>query len=122
MEQALVDGLIDSNPFDSIRLKKILARDQMQSAFRPAPRNMFRYAFYTGMRPSGYIAQAWENVSFVTHQVQVAGAFVDREATRSAKTAAGLRFLDLRQGALESLKAQQAHTKLRGGIIFLNPT
>jgi len=140
MEQALVDELIESNPFDSIRLKKILARDQMQSAFRPDPfdvdeidailnacereqeRNLFRYAFCTGMRPSEYIAQEWGNVSFVTHQLQVAGAFVDGEAKRSAKTAAGLRFVDMRQGALESLKAQQGHTKLRGGTIFLNPT
>ena len=140
LEQALVDELIESNPFDSIRLNKILARDQMQSDYRPDPfdideidailsacdreqeRNMFRYAFCTGMRPSEYIAQEWENVSFVTHQLQVAGAFVDGEAKRSAKTTAGLRFVDMRHGALESLKAQQAHTKLRGGTIFLNPT
>jgi integrase len=140
LEQALVDELIESNPFDSIRLNKILARDQMQSNFRADPfnideieailnacnreqeRNMFRYAFCTGMRPSEYIAQKWDNVSFMTHQLQVAGAFVDGVAKRTAKTAAGLRFVDMRHGALDSLKAQQAHTKLRGGTIFLNPT
>lgn len=140
LEHALVDGLIESNPFDSIRLNKILARDQMQSDYRADPfdideieailnacereqeRNMFRYAFCTGMRPSEYIAQEWANVSFVTHQVQVAGAFVDGKAKRTAKTAAGLRLVDLRNGALESLKAQKAHTKLRGGTIFLNTT
>lgn len=140
LEQALVDELIESNPFDSIRLNKILSRDQMQSDFRADPfdvdeieailnacdreqeRHMFRYAFCTGMRPSEYIAQQWANVSFVTHQLEVAGAFVDGQTKRSAKTAAGLRLIDMRQGALESLKGQQAHTKLRGGTIFLNPT
>jgi len=139
LEQAMVDELIESNPFDSIRLNKILSRDQMQSDYRPDPfdvdeieaildacdrdqeRNMFRYAFCTGMRPSEYIAQEWGNVSFVTHQVQVAGAFVDGEAKRSAKTEAGLRLIDMRQGALEALKAQQGHTKLRSGPLFLNP-
>jgi integrase len=75
LEQALVDELIETNPFDSIRLNKILARDQMQSSFRADPfdideieailkacerqqeGNMFRFAFCTGMRPSEYIAQ-----------------------------------------------------------------
>jgi integrase len=60
-------------------------------------------------------------VNFVMHQLQVAGAFVDGEAKASAKTEAGLRKIDMRQGALDALKAQQAHTKLAGGLIFLNP-
>jgi len=140
MEQALVDELIESNPFDSIRLNKILSRDQMHSDYRPDPfdideidaildackrqqeHNMFQFAFCTGMRPSEYIAQNWENVSFITHQLQVAGAFVDGAHKRSAKTAAGLRFVDMRQGALEALRTQQGFTKLRGGAIFRNPT
>jgi integrase len=37
LEQALVDELIETDPFDSIRLNKILARDQMQSSFRADP-------------------------------------------------------------------------------------
>lgn len=139
LEQALVDELIEANPFDSIRLNKILARDQMQSTFRADPfdideieaildachreqeRNMFQFAFCTGMRPSEYIAQEWLNVNYVMHQLQVAGAFVDGEAKTSAKTEASLRKIDMRQGALDALKAQQAHTKLAGQLIFLNP-
>jgi integrase len=139
LEQALVDELIETNPFDSIRLNKILARDQMQSSFRADPfdidkieailgtcereqeRNMFRFAFCTGMRPSEYIAQEWPHVNFVMHHLQVAGAFVDGEAKTSAKTEAGLRKIDMRQGALDALKAQQAHTQLTGGLIFQNP-
>jgi integrase len=139
LEQALVDELIETNPFDSIRLKKILAREQMQSSFRADPfdideieailaacereqeRNMFQFAFCTGMRPSEYIAQEWPRVNFVMHQLQVEGAFVDGEAKESAKTEAGLRKIDMRQGALDALQAQQVHTKLAGGLIFLHP-
>jgi len=139
LEQALVDELVETNPFDSIRLKKILAREQMQSSFRADPfdieeieailgacereqeRNMFQFAFCTGMRPSEYIAQEWPGVNFVMHQLQVDGAFVDGEAKASAKTEAGLRKIDMRQGALDALDAQQVHTKLAGGLIFLNP-
>lgn len=139
LEQALVDELIEMNPFDSIRLNKILARDQMQSDYRADPfdiveieailqtcereqeRNMFQFAFSTGMRPSEYIALEWGSLNFVMHHVQVAGAFVDGEAKKSAKTQAGLRAIDMRLGALDALKAQQAHTKLAGGLVFLNP-
>lgn len=139
LEQALVDDLIETNPFDSIRLNKILARSQMQSSFRADPfdideieailgacqreqeKNLLQFAFCTGMRPSEYIAQEWPNVNFVMHQLRVAGAFVDGEAKASAKTDAGLRTIDMRQGALDALKAQQAHTKLAGNLIFLNP-
>jgi integrase len=139
LEHALVDELIETNPFDSIRLNKILSRDQMQSSFRADPfdideieailnacerqeeRNMFQFAFCTGMRPSEYIAQVWSDVNFVMHELHVAGAFVDGEAKASAKTQAGLRTIDMRDGALEALKAQQAHTKLAGDLIFLNP-
>jgi integrase len=108
LEQALVDELIETNPFDSIRLNKILSRDQMKSGFRADPfdideieailgacereeeRTMFQYAFCTGMRPSEYIAQEWSHVNFVMHELKVAGAFVDGEAKTSAKTEAGL--------------------------------
>jgi integrase len=139
LEQALVDELIESNPFDSIRLNKILARDQLRSDFEADPfdveeieailgacereqeRNMFKFAFCTGMRPSEYIAQEWANLNFVMHNLKVAGAFVDGETKASAKTKAGLRTIDLRQGALDALKAQQPHTKMASNLVFLNP-
>ncbi len=107
LEHALVDGLIESNPFDSIRLNKILARDQMQSDYRADPFDI------------EYIAQEWTNVSFVTHQVQVAGAFVDGEAKRTAKTAAGLRFtprpIGMRQCALLFLRRDHQELRDRAG-------
>jgi integrase len=73
------------------------------------------------MRPSEYIAQEWPHVNIVLHQLQVEGAFVDGEAKASAKTEAGRRKIDMRHGALHALRAQQEHTKLAGGLIFLNP-
>jgi integrase len=37
LEQAVVDDLIESSPFDSIKLNKILGRDQMRSSFKADP-------------------------------------------------------------------------------------
>lgn len=62
------------------------------------------------------------HVNFVMHNVAVEGAYVDGEAKASGKTEASLRTIDLRAGALAALKAQQAHTKIGGGLVFLNPT
>jgi integrase len=140
LEQAVIDELIESSPFDSIKLNKILGRDQLRSDFRadpfdiveidailnvcdrPQERNMFLFAFCTGMRPSEYIAIEWGQVSFVMHQLSVEGAFVDGEPKPTAKTPAGRRMVDLRQGALDALRDQEKHTKLIGDLVFLNPT
>lgn len=139
IEQAVLDGIIDSSPFDSIKLAKIVPREQRRSQFHADPfdidkieailnacghaqeRNMFQFAFGTGMRPSEYIALQWESVNVVRHQVSVEGAFVDGEMKDTAKTVAGLRAIDLRQGALDALGAQQQFTKLAGKLVFLNP-
>ncbi|HZV67532.1 MAG TPA: site-specific integrase, partial [Telluria sp.] len=130
---------IESNPFDSIKLKKLVAREQLNSDFTADPfdideieailsacvreqeRNIFLFAFASGMRPSEYIALAWPAVSFVKHAVSVDCAFVDGKAKFTGKTDASLRTIDLRQGAHDALLAQQCHTKLAGGLVFLNP-
>ncbi|WP_229422117.1 tyrosine-type recombinase/integrase [Massilia aquatica] len=139
-EQALDDQLIDANPFDVIRLNKILARTQLKSEFKAAPfdideieaildacdrpqeRNMFQLAFSTGMRPSEYIALTWRAVSFREMRVSVEAAFVDGEAKDTAKTDAGLRQIDLRNGALTALQAQTSFTGNGQELVFHNPT
>lgn len=55
------------------------------------------------------------------HQIGVEATFVDGEMKDTAKTPAGLRLIDMRQGALDALLAQQEHTKLSGELVFLNP-
>lgn len=139
IEQAVIDGHLESSPFDSIKLAKIVSREQRRSEFSADPfdvdeieailaacehaqeRNMFQFAFGTGMRPSEYIALQWRSVNFVRHQIAVEGAFVDGEMKDTAKTPAGLRAIDMRQAALDALDAQQHYTNPGGNIVFLNP-
>lgn len=105
----MVDELIESNPFDAIRLNKIVAREQLSSKFkadafsvdeieailaacdRPQVRNMLQFAFSTGMRPSEYIALSWSAVSFDANQIWVEAALVVGEVKDTAKTEAALR-------------------------------
>lgn len=139
LEQAVIDEIIESNPFDSIKLGKIVPREQRASDFKadpfsideieailracvnPQEHNMVLHAFASGMRISEYIALQWENVDFSRHKSHVSKAFVDGEMKKGAKTEAGNRAIDMRQGALDALLRQQAFTKQLGKFVFHNP-
>lgn len=136
---AVNEGTLESDPFDSIKLGKILVREKRADSFhadpfdideiehilaacdRPQERNMFQFAFLSGMRPSEYIALDWSAVDIDRHRVAVEGAFVDGEMKDTAKTAKGLRTIDLRNGARDALAAQRSHTGAGGKLVFLNP-
>jgi integrase len=126
IELAVLDGVIESNPFDNVKLAKLLPREQRASKFKADPfdvdeidailnacgreedRNMFLFAFCTGMRPSEYVALQWAQIREERHQVAVEQVFVDGQTKDRAKTEAGLRSIDLRLGARKALQAQKA--------------
>lgn len=139
IELGVTEEVLESNPFDSIKLGKILPREQRTSTFKADPfdvdeiaailtacdreedRNMLQFAFCTGMRPSEYIALQWKAVREERHHIAVEGAFVDGLAKDTAKTPAGLRNIDMRVGALAALRAQRAYTGAQLGLVFVNP-
>jgi integrase len=139
IELGVTEEVLESNPFDSIKLGKLLPREQRISTFKADPfdideieailaacnraedRNMFQFAFCTGMRPSEYVALQWQSVREDRHHIAVEGAFVDGQAKDTAKTPAGLRNIDSRRGALEALRAQHEHTGGQVGLVFVNP-
>ena len=140
IELGVTEDLLEANPFDSIKLSKLLPREQRTSSFRADPfdideiecillscnreedRNMLQFAFCTGMRPSEYIALQWSAVRRERHHVAVEGAYVDGEAKSTAKTPAGMRHIDLRLGALAALNGQLPYTSDDGGLVFVNPS
>lgn len=139
LEQAVNDDLIESNPMDRVKLKKILSRDAYIVEFVADPfspdeiaailaacdgqeRNMWKFAFTTGMRPSEYIALRWESVDWIGCTVKVERTRVMSENADEVKTRAGRRLIDLRQAAHEALKDQMQHSALANGLVFLNPS
>ena len=136
LEQAVNDDLIEYNPLDRVKLDKILPREQRKSIFAADPfdiaeitailaacaddqeRNLWRFAFATGMRTSEFIALEWSSVDWVHNRVSMDRVKVEGITKDDAKTDAGHRQIDLRQGAFDSLKAQQQHTALAGGAVF----
>ncbi|MDB5937459.1 MAG: Integrase [Massilia sp.] len=139
LDLAVNDDLIEGSPMDRVKLRKILGRDAYKVDFVADPfsaaeiaailsvctgqeRNVWQFAFATGMRPSEYIALRWESIDFSRLTVRVERARVLGTTTDEVKTYAGKRSIDIRQGAYDALMAQKQHSALANGLVFLDPS
>lgn len=138
IELALNDELIDSNPLDRIKLKKIMSREAynveaeadpfsaaeiltLLEAYPGQVRNVFQFSFYTGMRPGEVIALRWDSIDWLSMQVKVERSRAAGVSREELKTKSSRRLVDLRQGAYEALLAQRQYSELAGGLVFLDP-
>lgn len=137
IETALVDEIIDKNPLDKIILTKLLDRKTSKSDYVVDPfdkkeieailniadgqvRNLFQFAFFTGMRTSELIALEWGDVDWINGQVRISRAEVYNRV-KTTKTAAGERDVLLLPPALAALKSQKEYTFMEGKRIFHFP-
>lgn len=136
--QAVNDDLIEYNPLDRVKLNKIMSKDQRKSDFVPDPfdmteidailkacdgqkQNLFKFAFATGMRPSECMALRWDSIDWLNGKIRVERVKVAGVIKEEAKTDAGNRDIDMRQGSYDALRAQQQYTALAGGVVFHDP-
>lgn len=104
----------DVDPFSQVEMAAILDACDGQI------RNLFQFAFWTGLRTSELIALRWEDVNLRAGMLSVRRAKV-RKQIKAPKTKAGRRTVQLLQPALGALLAQRQHTQLLGKEIFHNP-
>ena len=104
----------DIDPFTQDEVSAILAACTGQI------RNLFQFAFWTGLRTSELIALHWEDVDLPNAVLSVRRAKV-RKHIKVPKTKAGQRTVQLLQPALHALLAQRQHTLLQGEEVFRNP-
>lgn len=85
-------------------------------------RNLFQFAFWSGLRTSELVALEWGDIDWKRGFVRVTRAQTQaaREA-ESPKTRRGARDVKLLAPALVALTEQKAHTYLAGGRIFHDP-
>lgn len=130
LKDAFHDGIIESdisarvrnlthrtaepNPFTPSEIKLILEHADVQT------RNLFQFAFWTGMRTSELIALEWGDVDFKRGIVKVSRASV-RKIVKVPKTQSGEREVKLLDQALEALNAQKLFTSHINRRIFHNP-
>ncbi len=86
-------------------------------------RNIFRFAFYSGLRTSELIGLTWDKVDFLNRRVLVNEAYVDgsMQPLKTAGKGVVERSALLLDPALEALKAQKEHSFLEGSLVFHNP-
>jgi integrase len=137
LNQALVDNMIESNPLDKIVLTKIIDKGTRKSDWEVDPfseeeielvlkyshgqvRNLFQFAFFTGLRTSELMALEWKHIDFEKGFVRVEQAQVEREI-KTTKTKAGVREVMLHPPALKALQQQKQYTYLEFGRVFHNP-
>ena len=132
--QALEDELIASNPFVGWVPRKIEPPKETDDVdpFTQAEvtaileacdgqiRNLFQFAFWTGLRTSELIALRWEDVDLHTGMLSVRRAKV-RQQVKAPKTKAGRRTVQLLQPAWNAVLEQRQHTQLQGREVFHNP-
>lgn len=127
---AFADGVIDRNPVDRVRnlpnrleephpftpdeVSKILAAASEQA------RNLFQFAFWTGLRTSELIALEWSDIDWAKGVIRVRRASVQKRA-KQPKTQSGERDVKLFPPAAEALTCQKPFSFLAGGRVFYNP-
>jgi integrase len=104
----------EPNPFTPQEINSILEHSETQT------RNLFQFAFFSGLRTSELIALEWNDVDFQRGVVRVSRASV-RKIVKETKTASGEREVKLLSPALAALKAQKPYTFEANSRIFHNP-
>lgn len=110
----------DVDPLSADEQRALLAKFE-----QPQDRNLFQFAFWTGMRTSELIGLKWSDVDWQRGVIRVQRAMT--RAARAAKveettkTRGSIRDVKLLAPALEALTAQKAHTLLLNDAIFFNP-
>ena len=138
LDRAVNDDLIEGNPLDRVKISRILPKESRRVEYVVDPfsaeeikailavcegqeRNVLLFAFSTGMRPSEYLALRWGSVDWVNLTVMVERTSVLGITREETKTQSGRRAIDLRNGALQALRAQRSFTELEDDLIFQNP-
>ena len=137
LDEAVADELILANPLDKIDLARLIDITTKSSEYAVDPfdlvevtailsacdnqlRNLFQFAFYSGLRTSELIALEWGDIDWVHGLICVRRAIVCK-TEKGTKTTAGMRDVMLNPSARAALEAQKAHTFLLKRRVFHNP-
>lgn len=139
LDDAVIDGLLTSNPATTISVSRYHKNNQIEkinyivdpfsnsevlqiikSCANEQWENLIRFNFFTGMRPSELCAAKWSNVNFVNKTYYVNAASVVG-VEKGTKTNAGTRTIELDDNAISALNKQKKYTFLKSDYIFQDP-
>jgi integrase len=104
------------DPFNYSEQRKIL------DCLEGEGRNLFQFAFWTGLRTSELVALEWADIDIDAGTVLVnKGMTQAAQTAEPPKTEAGDRFVKLLPMALEALISQKSISGSDGAVVFRNP-
>ncbi|EOX9503393.1 TPA: Arm DNA-binding domain-containing protein [Citrobacter amalonaticus] len=140
IDEAVTDGLLTINPVTLVSASRYHAIDSTPTPndyevdpFTPAEasaiylhcrfqewKNLFRFAFNTGLRSSELCALRWADIDFIENTAHVQSASVVG-VLKGTKTKAGTRKVELNSEAMQALKDQKPFTSMKSDFIFSDP-
>lgn len=85
-------------------------------------RNLFQFAFWTGMRTSELVPLTWDDIDFEAGTARVNKAKTEAsDVVEGVKTKKSYRLVKILPMALAALNAQKKFSRLAGQEVFLNP-
>lgn len=143
LDEAVLDGLMTSNPARNIPITRYIAPKQESDSEEddglPDPfnlqekekiiaacrleehANIIEFMFETGMRPGEVIALQWDHIDWMQKFVKVSKSMARNGIVKSPKTKAGNRRVDLSEAALAAVQRQRKYTEFLGKFVFLDP-
>lgn len=137
INDAIINKIISTSPFDDIQLTKELNKTARKSDYEITPfteeekkkiieaadgevKNLIQFNLWAGLRTSELIALKWEDVDFENEIIHIKRAKVENEI-KSTKTKAGLRQILMLAPAKDALQKQYLLSK-NSEFIFNNPS
>jgi len=137
LSEAVDEGYIDADPLRDWKPKRRnhapktsdvdpFTRKEQIAILRALPegqvRNLFRLAFWTGLRTSELIALSWSDVDLSEGELHISKSMTTAASEpEDTKTIAGRRVIKILPDANAALIAQKAHTFLAHNEVFQHP-
>ncbi len=132
LQDAVDDELIDNNPLSDFRFRRNEApkpsdvdpfnKDEQAailSAFTGQHKNLFQFAFWSGLRTSELVALEWGDIDWLKETVKIQRAMTQSSTkAETTKTKSGTREVKLLTPALQALRDQKQFTFLEGRAVF----
>jgi integrase len=111
------DGVKNDRDVDPLSPSEFAA---VAATMRPEIANAMTFWVWTGLREGELVALQWPDIDMDRSVARITKASRGNRV-KAPKTRKGNRDAPLLQPALEALRRQQAHTRLMGKAVFLNP-
>jgi len=129
LQDAFIDELIDTNPFDKVKPLKVEKTDispfsleeirQVVEASKGWFQNYLVVAFFTGMRIGEILALQWDDIDFLHDAITVQRS-IRKGVISTPKTASSIREIDMLPTVKDALMKQSLHSKDRSEFVFIN--